>query len=161
MSTTHENNAPLVPLTLGQLLDRYDHTFPLLSAQLGDEVGTRKVKVKAKAGAAAQQRVPSLNGWLNAEKLVEAANQVFERNNVKLEKMEITETPSSLQRPALRSAPQYHPWKSFGHANLRGGCRRLSLSRSDMGRGLHQQQGILIRFLRRQSFQMVMALLEK
>ena len=101
MSTTHENsNAPPVPHTLGQLLDRYDHNFPTLSAQLGDKVRTRKQKTNA--GTAAQ-RVPDLNGWLNAEKLIKAANEVFERNNVKLEKMDITNTAIV---PAASSSPQ-------------------------------------------------------
>ena len=71
MSATHENNAPPVPLALGHLLDRYDHNFPSLNAQLGDKVRTRKLKTKA--GTAAQ-RVPDLNGWLNAENLVAAAS---------------------------------------------------------------------------------------
>ena len=92
MSATYENDAPPVPLTIDHLVAHYDNAYPTLKGQLGDKPRTRKQKTKANPTV---RDVPNFNGWLNADKLVEAANATLERNNVRLKKMEITGTAAA------------------------------------------------------------------
>lgn len=102
MATMHENDAPPVPLTIDHLVANFDNAYPTLKGQLGDKARTRKQKIK---GDPTIRDVPNFNGWLNADKLVEAANDTLERNNVRLKKMEITGTAAAPAASGSRAGP--------------------------------------------------------
>jgi hypothetical protein len=102
MAATYENDAPPVPRTIDQLVAHYDNAHPTLKGQLGDKPRTRKQKTK---GDPTIRTVPNFNGWLNADKLVEAANDTLERNNVRLKKMEITGTGAAPAATGSRAGP--------------------------------------------------------